>query len=123
MGGKYHVELVSPQADRLRQIRRPPARIADNGAADREDVVLDVGGVLRGAQRAGSGNQMCIGAGGSVSGVSWNTIRTPSMVSCRPVAVISTVGAISVASPAEVVCPRPVPIKPAGRLGTDEPYM
>ena len=70
-----------------------------------------------------SGNQMFISAGASVPGVSWKTIRTPSTVSSCPVAVMSTVGAMSVTVPADVVWPSPAPICPAGPFASAAPYM
>lgn len=55
------------------------------------------------------GRWMCISAGASEPGASWNSIRTPSTVSSWPVEVISTVGGISVTVPVDVVRPRPAP--------------
>ncbi len=56
-------------------------------------------------------------------GVTWNTIRTPSTVSSWPVVVISTVGAMRVTVPVDVVWPSPEPIWSAGPLGSAAPYM
>jgi len=70
-----------------------------------------------------SGNKKFISAGASVPGVSWNSISTPSTVSCWPVCVISAVGGISDTVPVEVVMPSPAPIWPSGDLASSAPYM
>jgi hypothetical protein len=49
--GEHHVELVAPQRDRLGEVGRPRLGVAHLGAADGEDVVQRVRGVLGGAQR------------------------------------------------------------------------
>jgi len=50
---------------------------------------------------------MCISAGASVSGVSWNTISIPSIVWVSNGALMMRVGGISVTVPREVTLPRP----------------
>ena len=50
--GEHDVELVAPQVDRLGEVVRPGVRVADHGAADGQDVVQRVGGVLGRAQGA-----------------------------------------------------------------------
>ena len=70
-----------------------------------------------------SGKRKFISAGASVSGVSWNTMRTPSTVTSWPVWVMSTVGGISVTVPVEVALPRPAPTCPVGPFGSSAPYM
>jgi hypothetical protein len=69
------------------------------------------------------GMNQCISAGASVSRASRNSNAMPSIVIVWPVAVISSVGAISVTLPAEVVIPSPAPICPLGSAGSRFPYM
>ena len=57
MLGEHHVAAGGEHADRLVEVGRPAVRIADQGAAQREDVVQVVGGVLGHAQRAPLGEQ------------------------------------------------------------------
>ena len=66
---------------------------------------------------------MSISAGASVPGAIWKTIRTPSTVSSCPVVVMSSVGAIRVTVPVDVVCPRPAPTWPCGPRASAAPYM
>jgi hypothetical protein len=49
---EQHVGAVPEERDRLVQVPRPPAGVADLGAAQRDQVVQGVAGVLRRAQRA-----------------------------------------------------------------------
>ena len=70
-----------------------------------------------------SGNQKCISAGASLPGAIWKTIRTPSTVASWPVVEISSVGAISVTVPTDVVCPRPPPTWPRTPRSSAAPYM
>ncbi len=69
------------------------------------------------------GKRKFISAGASVPGVNWNMISRPSIIIVWPVAVMSSVGSISVTAPVDVVCPRPAPICPLGPLGTRLPYI
>jgi len=63
---------------------------------------------------------MCISAGASVSGVSWNTISIPSMRCVSMGSLTMRVGGMSVTVPREVALPRPV--SPAARaLGSVGP--
>ncbi len=52
VGGEHHVGAVSEGVDGLGQVPRPRPRIAHQGAAQGEQVVQVVGGVLGHAQRA-----------------------------------------------------------------------
>ena len=66
--------------------------VADQRAAQREQVVQVVGGVLGHAQRPAVGEEEVHLGRASVPGVIWNTMRTPSSVSSWPVWVMSSVG-------------------------------
>ena len=68
--------------------------VADDRAAQGQQVVQVVRGVLGHAQRRWSGKKKFISTGHSVPGVIWKRMRTPSSVSSWPVCVISRVGAI-----------------------------
>ena len=72
-----------------------------------------------------SGKKKFISAGASVSGVSWNTIRTPSTTSSSPVAVISSVGAIRPGRPERDRLAEPAVDVPRGPGGSSGPnwYM
>ena len=50
--GEHHVGAVGERVDRLGEVARPPVRIAHQRAAQRQQVVQVVGGVLGHAQRA-----------------------------------------------------------------------
>src|SRR5690606_11249811 len=52
VGGEGHVGAVGEQGDRLGQVAGPEAGVADHGAAQGQDVVQVVGGVLGHAQGA-----------------------------------------------------------------------
>ena len=65
---EHDLEVVAPQIDRLGDVGRPPSCIAHLGAAQRDDVVQRVRGVLRSAQRLVVGEvevhlRRCFGAG------------------------------------------------------------
>ena len=64
---------------------------------------------------------MCISAGASVSGVSWNTISTPSMRCVSIGSLTMRVGGMRVTVPREVALPRPVSTWPRGPLGNVGP--
>ena len=55
-----------------------------------------------------SGKKKFISAGASVSGVNWNSMRTPSTSSSWPVAVMSSVGAIRPGIANGMAVPRPL---------------
>jgi hypothetical protein len=83
---EHDLGVVAVQVDRLADVLRPGERVAGLGAADRDEVVHVVRAVLGHAQPASparhrSGKKKFISAGASVSGVSWNTMRTPSTTS------------------------------------------
>ena len=69
-----------------------------------------------------SGNQKCISAGASVSGVSWNSMRTPSRVSSCPVSVISTVGGTIEMDPTGTPLHKPWSTWPRGSQFSNMPY-
>jgi hypothetical protein len=121
--GEEHVGLLREQSDRLVEVARPAVRVAHHGAPQREDVVQVVGRVSAMHTARRSGKRKFISAGASVSGVTWKTIRIPSTISSWPVWAMSTVGAISVTVPSEVVWPRPPPTCPPGPFGSSAPYM
>ena len=50
--GEHHVGAVGERVDRLGEVARPPVRVAHQRAAQRQQVVQVVGGVLGHAQRA-----------------------------------------------------------------------
>ncbi len=54
-----------------------------------------------------SGKKKFISAGASVSGVIWNTMRTPSTTSSSPVWVMSTVGTMRPGTPSGTHLPSP----------------
>ena len=64
---------------------------------------------------------MCISAGASVSGVTWNTISTPSSRWVSKGSPIVTVGGIKLTVPREVPLPRPASTWPRGPLGSVAP--
>jgi hypothetical protein len=64
---------------------------------------------------------MCISAGASVSGVSWNTISTPSIRCVSKGCAIVTVGGINVTVPRDVTLPSPASTWPRGPLGRVAP--
>ncbi len=64
---------------------------------------------------------MCISAGASVSGASWNTISIPSMRCASIGASTMRVGGMSVTVPRDVTLPRPASTWPRGPLGKVAP--
>src|SRR5262249_47959074 len=64
---------------------------------------------------------MCISAGASVSGASWNTISTPSIRCVSKAPSMTRVGGIKVTVPREVTLPPPPGPRPAGPLGRGPP--
>jgi hypothetical protein len=68
-----------------------------------------------------SGKKKFISAGASVSGVSWKTMRTPSTTSSWPVAVISSVGAISPGGQNGIALPSPQSTWVRGPAGSSGP--
>ncbi|MEZ5217895.1 MAG: hypothetical protein R2715_15225 [Ilumatobacteraceae bacterium] len=68
-----------------------------------------------------SGKKKFISAGASVSGVSWNSTRTPSMSRTVPVSVISSVGAINPENQNGTPLPRPQSTCPRGLAGSSGP--
>ena len=64
---------------------------------------------------------MCISAGASVSGVSWNTISIPSIVWVSNGSCTMRVGGMSVTVPREVALPSPASTWPRGPRGRVAP--
>lgn len=63
-----------------------------------------------------SGIHVFISAGASVPGVSWNCMRTPSMVSHSPDVATSYVGRMKLVFPADCPLPMPMASDPCGPL-------
>jgi hypothetical protein len=123
MGREGHSGLGGEHLDRLGEVSRPDVRVAYQGASEGQQVVQVVGGVLGHAERTLAGKVEMHLSRASVPGAIWRIIRTPSTVRSWPVAVMVTVGSMSVTLPVETVWPRPAPTPPCGPRGRAAPYI
>ena len=109
------------RVDGLGEVAGPAVRVAHQRAAQRQQVVQVVGGVLGHAQRAeAAGSRSASRRAPRCPGAIWNSISTPSMVCVSPVSRMSTVGTIRATSPVDADLAQPaadLPLRAAVQRG------